>query len=84
MVNAIDFSFSTLHTISLCEDILHKHGANIRSDSLKTGISSGRSIQICCVCKRGPVAIELFCLLIFTLSIVEIPLCKGHIFMPVI
>ena len=51
----------------------------------KTVTFSGRSVQIAsnleCM-QRGPVAIDLFCLLIFILSVTEIQLCKVNVEFP--
>ena len=53
----------------------------------KTATSPGRSVQICSnsiyTCK-GPVAIDLLCLLIFTLSVTGIQLCKVIAYFPVV
>ena len=94
-VNAIDFLFSTLHSTPFHYGVtyfgaLHQFLADAtRSDTLsmgfKTTTSSGRSIQIAsnsgCT-YRGPVAIDLFSSLIFTLSITEIQLCKVNAHFP--
>ena len=86
MVYTINFLCSTLHTFLYMKifcGVLHKHGAdNTRSGiswGSKTATSSGRSIQMASnsVCmQRGPVVIDLFCLLIFTSSVTELQLCK--------
>ena len=58
--------------------VLHKHGANImRSDTpngskpLHRQVGAFKLLQICLI-RRGPVTIDLFCLLIF------IPSCYGE------
>ena len=40
------------------------------------------SVQIRCICTGRLVTIDLFCLLIFTLSVTEIPLCKDNTHFP--
>ena len=86
-VHAIDFLFSTLHTtpfqyVNVYFGILHKLRADVRRPDSPWGskmphFQVGASKSLVCT-QRGPVAIEVFFSLIFTLSVTEIYLCKVN------
>ena len=86
-VNAIDFLFS-YHTISLCElyfCALHKHSADVMRSNIQWGsilphlqVGAFKLLQI----RHVRRSIDLFCSLIFTFSVTEIPLCKVNAHFP--
>ena len=88
-VQAIDFLFSTLHTTPFIYGktrfgVLHVLRARIATSDTPQGmnpsyLSAGviKSLQIRFV-GRGPIAIDLFCSLIFTLSVAEIQVCNVN------
>ena len=93
-VNAIDLRFSTLHTTPFHYGetyfgVLHQFLADAtRSDTpwgskpphLQVGAFTPLQTSLCTY--RGPVAIDVFSSLIFTLSVTEIQLCKVNAHFP--
>ena len=91
-VKAFDFLFLTLHTAPwLYEKTIYLAQAQCRRYEVRylmgfnTAISSGRRVDITSNSvrrQRGPVAIDLFASLSFTLSVTEIQLCKLYTHFP--